>query len=120
APIHLFVVFDPRQRPRIVRSDFSHPRADRERHLDDFVERRLVARGAKGACIFSLVYGLKRRARTQDATATGTEDVPRHIENAESRAVQKSSDHILFIELMLGGERRGIDAAKLTIWRVPD
>ena len=34
--------------------------------------------------------------------------------------MQKSSDHILFIELMLGGERRGIDAAKLTIWRVLD
>jgi hypothetical protein len=34
--------------------------------------------------------------------------------------VQKSSDHILFIELMLGGERQGIDAAKLTVWRILD
>src|SRR5205814_8277603 len=77
-------------------------------------------RRAKSAPVFGLVYGRERRARTQDATTTGTEDVPGHIENAESRAVQESSDHILLIELMLGGEREGIDAAKLTVWCVLD
>lgn len=34
--------------------------------------------------------------------------------------MEKSSDHILLIELMLGGEREGIDAAKLTVWYVLD
>jgi hypothetical protein len=67
-----------------------------------------------------LVYGFKGCARIENAAATGTEDVPRHIENAESRGVQKSSDHILFIQSMLGGERKGIDAAKLTVRSVPD
>ena len=34
--------------------------------------------------------------------------------------MEKSSDHILLIELMLGGEREGIDAAKLTVRCVLD
>jgi len=32
--------------------------------------------------------------------------------------VQKSGDHVLLIQFMLGGEREGIDAAKLMIRRV--
>src|SRR5439155_22667587 len=56
----------------------------------------------------------------EDATATGAEDVPRHIENAEACAMEESSDHILFIEFMPRGERESIDAAKLTVWCVLD
>jgi hypothetical protein len=34
--------------------------------------------------------------------------------------VKEGSNHILLIELMLGGEREGVDAAKLTVWCVLD
>jgi len=103
-----------------VRGDSPHPRTDGKRDLDDFVERRFAILSAKDARVFSLLYGLKRRARIEDATASGTEDVPRHIENAESRAVQESSDHVILIELVLGGKREGIDSAKLTVRCVLD
>src|SRR5882724_11197844 len=52
--------------------------------------------------------------------ASGTKDVPRHIENAESRAVQESSNHIVFIEPVPGGKGESIDTAKLAIRRVLD
>jgi hypothetical protein len=67
-----------------------------------------------------LVYGFKGCARIEDATATGTEDVPGHIENAESRAVQKSRNYILLIELVLGGKGEGVDTAKLAVGPVLD
>src|SRR5206468_3040938 len=112
--------FDERQRPRIVRRDSPHPWTDRERDLDDFVERRFAILGAKDAPVFSLFYGLKRRARIEDATASGTKDVPRHIENAESRAVQKSRNYIFLIELVLGGKGEGVDTAEITVRPILD
>src|SRR5205823_14209839 len=56
----------------------------------------------------------------EDATASGTKDVPRHIENAESRGVQKSRNYILLIELVLGGKGEGVNAAKLAVGSVLD
>ena len=75
---------------------------------------------AKDASVFGLSYGLKRRAGIENAAASGTKDVPRHIENAESRAVQKSRKHIILIEPVPGGKGEGVDAAKLAVRRVVD
>src|SRR5207244_11025049 len=47
-------------------------------------------------------------------------DVPRHIENAESRAVQKSRNHIFLIELVPGGKGEGVDTAEITVRRILD
>jgi hypothetical protein len=67
-----------------------------------------------------LSYSLKRRARIENAAASGTKDVPRHIEKAESRAVQESANHIVLIEPVPGGKGEGVDTAKLAIRRVVD
>src|SRR5947199_9779879 len=56
----------------------------------------------------------------EDATASGTKDVPGHIENAESRAVQKSRKYIFLIELVLGGKGDGVDTAEITVRRILD
>jgi hypothetical protein len=75
---------------------------------------------AKDASVFGLPYGLKRRAGIENAAASGTKDVPRHIENAESRAVQKSRKHIFLIELVPGCKSEGVDTAEITVRAVVD
>ena len=54
------------------------------------------------------------------ATASGTKDVPGHIENAESRAVQKSRNYIFLIELVPGGKGERVDTAEITVRAVVD
>src|SRR5204862_7482023 len=41
-------------------------------------------------------------------------------ENAESRAVQKSRNHIFLIELVPGGKGEGVDTAEITVRRILD
>jgi hypothetical protein len=79
-----------------------------------------VPNSAKDALIFGLPYPLKRRARIEHAPASGTQNVPRHIENAESRTVQKSCNHIFFIESMPGGKGESVNTAKIAVRAVPD
>src|SRR5436190_682292 len=55
-----------------------------------------------------------------DATASRTKDVPGHIENAESRAVQKSRNYILLVEFVLGGKGEDVDTRKLAVRSVLD
>src|SRR4030095_7156172 len=106
--------------PGVGRRASPHPRADGERDLDNFVKRRFMPDRAKDASVFGLFYGLKRRAGIENAAASGTKDVPRHIETAESRAVKKSRQHIILIEPVPGGKGESIDAAKLAVRRVVD
>ncbi|MEY9531707.1 hypothetical protein ABIA19_001497 [Sinorhizobium fredii] len=58
APIHLAEIFDRRHFMRVMRLDVAYPRAYRERHLDHFVEGRLVAGGAERAGIFRALHRL--------------------------------------------------------------
>src|SRR5947207_11790130 len=103
-----------------MRRDSPHPRTDGERDLDHLVQGRFTPSGAKDTSVFGLSYGLKRGAGIENAAASGTKDVPRHIENAESRAVQESRKHIILIEPVPGGKGKGVDAAKLAVRRVLD
>ena len=90
APENLPVIFDLGQRIRIVAGDAPHPRADREGNLDHFVERRLVAGGAKSAGIFLVIDGLERRAGIEHAAATRAKHVPGQFEQAEPRGMKES------------------------------
>ena len=107
APENLPVIFDLRQRIRIVAGDAPHPRADRECNLDHFVERRLVAAGAKSAGIFLVIDGFERRAGIEHATAAGTEHVPRQFEQTEPRGMKKSGQ--------LRSSSRPLLAAKVSV-----
>src|SRR4029079_4388566 len=82
--------------------------------------RRFMPDSAKDASVFGLSHGLQRRAGIKNAAASGTKNVPRHIEHPESRAVHKRRKDIIFIEPAPGGKGEGIDAAKLAIRRVVD
>lgn len=84
-PKDLPEVLGPRQRLRVVSGDATDARADRERHLDHFVQGRLITGRAERAVVFSLIYGLKRDAGIENAAATGTENIPRQFENPEAR-----------------------------------
>src|SRR4029079_18919028 len=75
---------------------------------------------AKDASVFGMSYGFKRRAGIENAAASGTKNVPRHIENAESRTVQKGRKHITLIEPVSGGKGEGVDTAQLAVRRVVD
>src|SRR6516165_5468782 len=58
-PEDLTVIFGRGQFVRTVGRDLAHARAYREGHLDQVVERRLVARGAEGAMILRPIEGLR-------------------------------------------------------------
>ena len=103
-----------------MRGNLPHPWTYGKSDLNHFVERGLAGRRAKSAAIVGLIYGLERRARAEDAAATGTENVPLQVEDTELGGMQKSGNGLLLIQLMLGGKGERINAAKRTVRCVLD
>ena len=71
APEHLTKILVERQFVGVVRRDPAHPPADREGHLNDFVEGRRIPRRAPGAGILVLVDALQCRARSSTPPQPG-------------------------------------------------
>jgi len=114
-PVELTEIFADRQRFGRVGGDAPYPRADGEGHLDQFVERRLVARRAERADVFVLDDGLQRRVRLQHPAAAGAQHVPRYVEQTERRGMEETGDGRLLVEAIGFCEGERIDAAKAPI-----
>jgi hypothetical protein len=90
---------------------------DGEGDLDEFVERRRVVRRAERARVFGAVERFQRGAGFKNAAAAGTEHVPGHVEEAQTRGVHQGGDHRLFAQSMAGGEGERIDATERSVRR---
>jgi hypothetical protein len=101
----------------IVRRDPPDLLMDGEGDLDEFVERRRVVRRAERARVFGAVERFQRGAGFKNAAAAGTEHVPGHVEEAQTRGVHQRADHRLFAEFMAGGEGERIDATERPVRR---
>src|ERR1700740_2539858 len=62
----------------------------------------------------------QRVMRVQYAAATGTKHVPGEIEQAKSRGVQETGNHLLFVEAGALGKIQGVDSIELMIFTVLD
>src|SRR5579862_709272 len=98
-----------------MRRDPTHARVYGENDLDHLVERGLVTRCAQRTRVFLAVHALERRVRVQHPTAAGAEDVPRQLEQSESRRMEKSANHTLLVEVAACREIQDIDAAKIAV-----
>src|SRR5882724_9479889 len=82
-PEDLAIIFGRGQLVGTVGRDLPNARAYREGHLDQIVERRLIARGAESAIILRSIQGLQALISGENTGATRAHDVPRHLENAK-------------------------------------
>ena len=118
-PENLAIILDCRQRMRIMRGDEAHARADRERHFDHLVERRLVTCRAKRAGILLMAHGFQRRAAVEHAAATRTQHVPCQFEETQPRGVEKRGDRLLFVESALRRKVERVDATEISVATLP-
>jgi hypothetical protein len=65
-----------RQLLGIVRGDPADPAADRERHLDHFVEGRTITGRTERAVVFLLVDAFERRTGVEHPATARTQHVP--------------------------------------------
>ena len=114
-PEHLPHIVPHRQAVGIVGGDPADAGADRERHLDHFVERRLISGGAEGAVVFCLIDRFQRGAGIEHAAAARAEHVPGHVEQAQPRRMQESRGHLLIGEAVACRESQGIDAIEIGV-----
>ena len=118
-PEDLAIIFGRGQFVGTVGRDLAHPRADREGHLDQIVERRLIARGAERAIILRPVEGLQALVGGENAGATRAHDVPCHLEHAEPHRIQERRDDPLLAEALLGREIERVDLVQGVIRGLP-
>ena len=102
-----------------MRRNPAHPPVDRERHLDDLVEDRRITRRTPGAMVFLAVHVPQRGARIEHAPTARAQHIPRELEEAEARGVQKGGDRFLFVETPLRREIQHVDPAEVAIRRIP-
>jgi hypothetical protein len=115
AEVDLAEIFERRQLVWVLGGDSAHPRAHGESYLHHLVQRRLVIGGAERAEILVALHGLQRGVGLQYAAATGTEHVPRHVENADPCGMQECGDGAVVVQPVRGGEGHGVDAAELPV-----
>ena len=100
APEDLAHIFGEGKRIGIMRGDAANARVDRERDLDQLVERRFVIGRAKRAIIVGVTEGLQGRARLEHAAASRAQHVPRHVEQSEPRRMDEAADGLFLVETM--------------------
>ena len=120
SPEDLPEVFEKGQFVRLMAGDPANAPGDRERDLDDFVERRFIAGSAPRADILLGMHAFQRRVGFEHAAAAGAQHVPRQLEDAEPRRVQKRGDYPLLVEVILRGESDRVYAAQRAIRRLGD
>jgi hypothetical protein len=75
-PENLAVIFGCGQFVGVVSRDLTQAGAHREGHFDQVVERRLIARSAKGTTVLGTIEGLETFIGGEHAGATWAHDVP--------------------------------------------
>ena len=98
-----------------MRSDAADAAIDRERHLDQFVERRLVLVHAERTEILRTVDRLQRGPALEYAAAPGTKHVPRHVEEAQPCRMDEPCDRGFLVQRMPGGEGEHVDAVEVAV-----
>jgi hypothetical protein len=99
-PEDLAIIFGRGQFVGIMRRDLAHPRAYRKRHLDQIIERRLIARGAERAMILRPVQRLQALVGGKNPGTARAHHVPCHLEDAEPYRIEQRCDHPLFVEAL--------------------
>ena len=102
-----------------MRRNPAHPPVDRERHLDDFVEDRLITGRTPGAMVLPAVHVPQGRAGIEHPGTARAQHIPRELEEAEARGVQKGGDRFLFVEAPLRREIEHVDPAQIAVRRIP-
>lgn len=118
-PEHLPHVVPDRQGVGRVGGDGAHPRADGERHLHHLVQGRFVAGRAERAQVLVLVHRLQRGVGMEHPAAARAEDVPRHLEQPQPRAVQEGVQRLLRRHPVARREVQGIDAVQVRVLPLP-
>ena len=80
---------------RVVMRQTLHARIDTEHDFHQLVERWFVGGGAKRAWVLGLFEHLQVGGCIQNSAATGTDDVPVHVEQAHARGVQERLDDLV-------------------------
>ena len=115
APEDLAHVFGEGKRIRVMRGDAANALVDRERDLDQLVERRFVIGRAQRAIIVGVIEGLEPRARLEHAAASRAQHVPRHVEQSKPRRMDKAADGLFLVETMRFSIGERIDAVERSI-----
>jgi hypothetical protein len=97
-------IFGRGQFVRTVGRDPAQARAHRKGHLDQIVERRLIARGAESAMILRLIQGLQALIGGENTGAARAHEAPGHLEHAEPNRIQERRDDPLLVEALPGRE----------------
>ena len=103
-PEDLAIIFGCGQFVGIMGRDLSHARADREGHLDQIIERRLIACGAESAIILRPIQGLQAFVGGKNPGAARAHHVPCHLEDAEPHRIQERCDDPIFVDALHTGE----------------
>src|ERR1700737_1678757 len=120
-PEDLAIIFGHGKFVGSVGRDLPHARAYREGHLDQVVERRLIARGAESANILRPIQGLQAFIGGKNTGATWALDVPCHLENAEPHRIQiqERRDDPLLVDALPGREIKRVHLVQGMIWGIP-
>ena len=97
-PENLAVVLPPGKAIGVMRCNLANSRTYSEGYFHHLVECGLVPSGAESAAVPIAVYELERSAGVEDAAASGTQNVPREIEEAKPRRVEESCDQVLLVK----------------------
>src|ERR1700737_2242641 len=118
-PEDLAIIFGRGQFVGTVGRDLPHARAYREGHLDQVVERRLIARGTESATILRPIQGLQAFVGGKNTGATWAHDGPCHLENAEPPRIQERRDDPLLVDALLGREIKRVHLVQGMIRGIP-
>ncbi len=118
-PEYLPIIFGRGQFVGTVGRDLPQARAYREGHLDQVVERRLIARGAESAIILRPIQGLQAFVGGENAGAARAHHVPCHLEHAEPHRIQECCDDLLLADALLGREIKRVHLVQGMIRGIP-
>ena len=118
-PEDLAIIFGRGQFVGIMGRDLPHARAYREGHLDQIVERRLIARGAESAIILRAIQRLQAFVGGKNAGAARAHHVPCHLEHAEPHRIQQRRDDPLFVDAFLAREIKRVHLVQGMIRGIP-
>ena len=118
-PEDLAIIFGRGQFVGIMGRDFSHARAYRKSHLDQIVERRLIARGAERAIILRPIQRLQAFVGGKNPGAARAHHVPCHLEHAEPHRIQERCDDPLFVDALRACEIKRVHLVQGMIRGIP-
>jgi hypothetical protein len=118
-PEHLPIIFGRRQLIGAMGRYFSHTRAYRKSHLDQIVERRLIARRAERAIVLRVVQRLQVLVGGEHAGAARAHHAPCHFHDAERHGMQQRRDHPLLAESSLAREVKRVHSVQGMIRSLP-